>query len=178
MSEDSSTPPRTSESTGAPSPPPPGIRASDEDRERVIAELHDHAVAGRLTTDELEERLAAAYSARTTSELDGLRRDLPAARSQTAPTDRERRSHLTRRMIQETGGSFGLFIICTAVWVASGADGQFWPVWVLLVAVLSLARSGWALVGPAPDLDGLEAQLESRRQRRIERDQRRSRRRP
>jgi Domain of unknown function (DUF1707) len=93
-------------------------RASDADREQLIDELNEHAVAGRLSTDELEERLTATYAARTTAELDALRRDLPVTARQTALTHAQRRSHLTRRMIQEAGGSLGAFIVCTIIWAA------------------------------------------------------------
>jgi hypothetical protein len=151
-------------------------RASDADREQLIDELNEHAVAGRLSTDELEERLTATYAARTTAELDALRRDLPVTARQTALTHAQRRSHLTRRMIQEAGGSLGAFIVCTIIWAASGAHGQFWPVWILIVVVMAFARSGWALFGPAPDLDAVESSLDARRRRRLEHDQRHGRR--
>jgi hypothetical protein len=157
-----------SEEESKPRPVSEGFRASDEDRERLISELNDHTVAGRLTTEELEERLESAYAARTTSELDALRRDLPLTPRQTALSHAARRSHLTRRLIQETGGSLSLFVLCTGVWVASGAHGQFWPVWLLIIVVMSVGRSGWALFGPAPDLDAVEQHLDRRRQRRLD----------
>jgi hypothetical protein len=156
---------------------PPTLRASDEDREQLITELNEHAVAGRLSTDELEERLQAAYAARTTGELDALRRDLPVSRRHVELSQAARRSHLTRRLIQEAGGSLGLFVLSTAVWLVSGAQGQFWPVWVLIIVVLTVVRSGWALYGPAPDLDAVERRLDARREHRGARDERRSERR-
>lgn len=55
------------------------IRASDADREAVAGLLQDHAVAGRLTTDELAERVGRALVARTRGELDALVADLPRA---------------------------------------------------------------------------------------------------
>ncbi len=76
-------------------------------------------------------------------------------------------------MLQEAGGSLGAFIVCTIIWAASGAHGQFWPVWVLIVVVMAFARSGWALFGPAPDLDAVEEQLEARRRMRAEYRERR-----
>jgi Domain of unknown function (DUF1707) len=155
-------------------PPNPDLRASDEDRERLITQLHDNAVAGRLSTEELEERLQAAYAARTTGDLDALRRDLPASTHQTAVSHAARRSQLTRRLIQETGGALALFVVCTAAWLASGASGSFWPVWILILVLLSAARSGWALYGPAPDLDAVESHLDRHRDRHRDRDQRRS----
>jgi len=155
-----------SEEEISPRPNSPGLRASDEDREQLIGELNEHAVAGRLTTDELEDRLQKAYTARTTGELDALRRDLPVSSRQVARSHARRRAELSRRLIQETGGSLGAFIVCSGIWLASGAHGSFWPGFVLIVVLVSLVRSGWALYGPAPDLDAVEADLERRRQKR------------
>jgi hypothetical protein len=42
------------------------LRASDAERERVAASLREHCAAGRLTLEELSERLDEAYRARTT----------------------------------------------------------------------------------------------------------------
>jgi hypothetical protein len=53
-------------------------RASDEDRERVVAALKEHCAAGRLTLDELPARVERAYAATTMGELADLTRDLPA----------------------------------------------------------------------------------------------------
>ena len=146
-----------------------GVRASDEDREQLIAELNEHSVAGRLDTDELERRVQAAYAARTTGELDALRGDLPVPSRQVAIEHAARRRQLTRRMVQESGGSVGAVVVCTAIWAASGANGSFWPVWILLIFVVSVVRNAWALFGPAPDLDAVEAQLDARRDKRLER---------
>ena len=158
--------------------PAHGVRASDEDRDRLATELRDHSVAGRLDTDELEERLQQTYAARTIGELEALRRDLPATPEALASEQAERRAQLTRRLIQETGGSLSLFVVCTAIWLVAGSHhGQFWPVWVLIVVVLSLARNGWALFGPAPDLEAVERDLNRRREHRLQRGQGRNRRR-
>ena len=54
------------------------IRASDADREVVVATLRDAYTAGRLTLDEFDERMTAAYSGRTWGELRRLTADLPA----------------------------------------------------------------------------------------------------
>jgi hypothetical protein len=53
------------------------MRAADEDRERVVAALKEHCTAGRLTLDELPERVERAYAAATLAELEELTRDLP-----------------------------------------------------------------------------------------------------
>jgi hypothetical protein len=54
------------------------LRASHEDRDRVIDVLRVAAGDGRLTAEELDERLEAAFSARTYGELAVLTSDLPA----------------------------------------------------------------------------------------------------
>jgi hypothetical protein len=55
----------------------PSLRASDDDREGVIARLREHCAAGRLSVEEFKERLDAACAARTLGELAALTRDLP-----------------------------------------------------------------------------------------------------
>ena len=44
------------------------LRVSDEQRERVAVALREHCAAGRLTLEELSERLDEAYRARTAGE--------------------------------------------------------------------------------------------------------------
>ncbi|GGN31178.1 DUF1707 SHOCT-like domain-containing protein [Streptomyces fuscichromogenes] len=65
--------------TGKPVGPgsPPELRASHADRDRVVDVLRIAAGDGLLTADELDERLEAALSARTLSELAPLTADLP-----------------------------------------------------------------------------------------------------
>jgi hypothetical protein len=65
----------------------PAVRVSDAERDRVALALRDHLVAGRLTLEELSERVDAAYTARTVSDLDAALADLPAD----APTRPARR---------------------------------------------------------------------------------------
>ena len=55
------------------------LRASDRDREEVVERLRATAAEGRLLVGELEQRLEAAFHARTYGELDALVADLPAA---------------------------------------------------------------------------------------------------
>jgi|HubBroStandDraft_5_1064220.scaffolds.fasta_scaffold69180_2 hypothetical protein len=54
------------------------IRASDDDRERVVTALREAYTEGRLTLDEFEERTSAGYAARTWGELRTLTEDLPS----------------------------------------------------------------------------------------------------
>jgi hypothetical protein len=53
------------------------IRASDADRERIGARLREHYAEGRLTREELDERIAAALGAKTYGDLRGVMADLP-----------------------------------------------------------------------------------------------------
>ena len=53
-------------------------RASDAEREAVVARLRNAAGEGRLTVEELSERVELAYVARTEAELAKLSADLPA----------------------------------------------------------------------------------------------------
>ncbi|MFG2790355.1 DUF1707 domain-containing protein [Streptomyces sp. NPDC048419] len=64
---------------------PPGLRASHEDRDRVVDVLRVAAGDGRLTADELDERVEAALTARTMGELAVLTTDLPAETVGVAP---------------------------------------------------------------------------------------------
>ncbi|MCX5337815.1 MULTISPECIES: DUF1707 domain-containing protein [unclassified Streptomyces] len=56
---------------------PVELRASHADRDRVVDVLRIAAGDGRLTAEELDERLETALSARTLGELAGLTADLP-----------------------------------------------------------------------------------------------------
>ncbi|HTX29628.1 MAG TPA: DUF1707 and DUF4190 domain-containing protein [Streptosporangiaceae bacterium] len=56
------------------------MRASDADRDRVAERLNVAYSEGRLSKDEYDGRLEAAFSARTYADLDQIVADLPAAR--------------------------------------------------------------------------------------------------
>lgn len=56
------------------------LRAADSDREAVADILREQHVAGRLDSDELNERVDRCYSARTYADLDAVIADLPHER--------------------------------------------------------------------------------------------------
>ncbi len=141
------------------------MRASDEQREQAARELREHFAAGRLTEEELDERLDAVYAAKTDEELQAARADLPITPQQQRAELVQRRSELQRRVLQEAGGGVALFALCTVIWVASGASGMFWPIWVALVVAIFVGRNAWRLYGPAPELDRVEEELAERRRR-------------
>jgi hypothetical protein len=58
----------------------PELRVSDADREAVVVRLREAGGEGRLTFEELAERVERAVAARTSSELDAVTADLPPAR--------------------------------------------------------------------------------------------------
>ncbi|MFJ4467599.1 DUF1707 domain-containing protein [Streptomyces sp. NPDC089424] len=68
---------------------PPELRASHADRDRVVDVLRIAAGDGLLTAEELDERLEAALSARTLSELTPLTGDLPAVSAAVGATGAE-----------------------------------------------------------------------------------------
>jgi hypothetical protein len=53
------------------------IRVSDADRDRVTTRLREHFGEGRLTQDELNERISAALNAKTAGDLRRVMADLP-----------------------------------------------------------------------------------------------------
>jgi hypothetical protein len=142
---------------------PPAVRASDADRERVARTLGEHGAAGRLTPEELDERLDAAYAARTHGDLDRLLEDLPAPPAPRRP-DRSQevaRAHLAHR----AGLSVIACLVCIGIW-AAGGGGSFWPIWVILVAAVTLARASWRTLGLARGLRDEELRARRRRARR------------
>ena len=153
------------------------LRASDEQRDRAAAEIREHFAAGRLSEEELSDRVQAAYTAWTVGEIRSLLADLPtlpATRAQQKAEVAQRRRDLQRRLLQEAGGGSGAFMICTVIWLASGASGFFWPIFVALGVLIPLLRNGWRLYGPAPEFEVVERELEARRQKNQNRGELRS----
>lgn len=129
---------------------PPEMRASDADRDRIAGVLRDAHAEGRLSQDELLERLDSTYTSRTYRDLDRVVADLPIARPQRAvarlqqrpisaapPAQRPVRQKMRRaaRISLNTGWwvwgtavSINL-LIWFIVSIASGVQ-YFWPIWV------------------------------------------------
>ena len=116
----------------------PDHRASDAEREAVADRLRTAAGDGRLDPDELDERLTAAYAARTTAELVPLTADLPAA----PPPEPERPGVWQSAELRGKLASFlTLNLVCWAIWAATGADSSAWPKWITLFSGLALAAT-------------------------------------
>jgi hypothetical protein len=122
------------------------IRASDRDRETVVALLGEHTGAGRLTLTEFEERVGEAATARTLADLDGLLTDLPAA---TPPRPQPRPARPTRiRRLDRWMPWLHASVICVAIWavtsILAGGPIAFWPFWVIVPWGVVLLAGGWS----------------------------------
>jgi Domain of unknown function (DUF1707) len=53
------------------------VRVGDADREAIAAQLREHYADGRLTLEELNERLDQVFAAKTKGDLNTVMRDLP-----------------------------------------------------------------------------------------------------
>ena len=107
------------------------IRVSDADRDRVTARLREHFAEGRLTSDELDERISAALNAKTFGDLRPLMADLP----EPVPVPARPASH------PRPAGP--------PPWVAHRRGPRLMPLLMLvaLVALLAPAGGGWLVLG-------------------------------
>jgi Domain of unknown function (DUF1707) len=137
-----------SEREAGPPLEPNALRAGNEDREKVVSQLNTAFAEGRLDVTELEERVAAAYQAKTMGELVPLTADLPAqyaaspVRRQAAPPPaRPAGRHDTARWAP-VGGGLAIFLVNVLIWAAvSVGNGDlvyFWPIWTAIPLVLAL----------------------------------------
>jgi hypothetical protein len=89
-------------------PDSPAMRASDADRERAAALLRDSAADGRLTVEELTERLEQAWTAKTLERLSELTADVDRGEqplADPAPAPRMRRMKATSWLVAVMGGT-------------------------------------------------------------------------
>ncbi len=126
---------------------PPQMKASDADRDAVVAALSEHFQAGRLTSEELEERTGRALTARTLGQLDELTVDLPAPRSAagagpTAPVAPLRRPGYLP-MVPLVIPLAVLAIV--ALTLGTSAGMHWWGIWWVIPVALLIVRR---LAGP------------------------------
>jgi hypothetical protein len=121
------------------------MRVGDADREAVAAQLREHYADGRLTLDELNERLDQAFAAKTRADLNTVLRDLPytqrpgqvAAQPSGAGWQRGRAPFAAFAPLM---GLVWLFVIMGSV-VLFGLGGGQRPIAIaLFIAALALLR--------------------------------------
>jgi hypothetical protein len=105
----------------------PDIRATDADRERTAQVLRTSGANGQLTVDELDERVEAAYAAKTRGELDTLVEDLGETRDRPIDVRVRPGDDGTRWVVSIMGGSdrkgrWRVGRTCTVVNVMGGSD--------------------------------------------------------
>ena len=127
------------------------IRASDADRDHAARRLRDHAVAGRLTTDELDERSGRAYAARTLGELHGLFIDLPrdrgrsVAQRRSRPTIARAAPRCSRSIKLATASVVALVLFQGLIWMLIGlALASIAALWLLVCVGTQLVGSAAA----------------------------------
>ncbi len=113
------------------------MRAGDSDRELVTEILREQHLAGRLDSDELEQRLERCLASKSQAELHAITADLPtrgahqwAPRMRPAVEVADPRGRATihgmRRGLRNVAGLIAILLL--AIWALSGA-GYFWPAW-------------------------------------------------
>jgi Domain of unknown function (DUF1707) len=88
------------------------VRIGDADREAIAAQLREHYADGRLTLDELNERLDQTFAAKTKADLDVVMRDLP---------------HVARPFTGAPAAGFGNTAWQGQTWQGQTWQGQAWP---------------------------------------------------
>jgi hypothetical protein len=128
--------------------PRQSIRISDADREAVATALGQNAAEGRLTLQELDERLDRVYGAKTYAELGPVLVDLPPSANAGASDGRARGGRRTRRAGSRPPRSRYVMLsaLCWAIWGISVAVSSqhnlegLWPLWLTVPCGLALLR--------------------------------------
>lgn len=105
------------------------LRASDADREHVAERLRLATAEGRLLAEELEQRLGAAFKARTYGELDEVVADLPGTR--VAQGRSRSSSAFARPAMLVALAVIVLAVLAAAVLVITGVLAA-WGMWMLI----------------------------------------------
>jgi DNA-binding PadR family transcriptional regulator len=113
------------------------IRTSDADRERATRRLRDHYAEGRLTRDELDERITAALNARTFGDLRRVVADLPEPSSGPEQAQALQQAAASRTVLGRPGHPMLLLLTLALTGVLITAAG--WPLRAVFAVVLELA---------------------------------------
>jgi hypothetical protein len=107
---------------GRSSPGTGGIRASDTEREQVVAILQQHFVDGRITAEELSERVDHLFASRTRGALDEVLRDLPPLGQPAAAAAPARRHRPLRAVVAAALASIILLFMLLMVGAVTAAS--------------------------------------------------------
>lgn len=114
------------------------MRASDADREQIVAKLKTAMDDGRIDLHEFDERLQQVYAAKTYGELAPVLSDLPVQRvSRSGAGGGSGGGGLPTWVIIMWIPWVFVNILCLVIWLATGA-GYFWPFWVAVPWGLAL----------------------------------------
>src|SRR5690348_10107902 len=116
----------------------PQMKASDADRDAVVAALSEHFQTGRLTREEFDERTGRALTARTLDELDELTADLPAIHP-AGPAPVVRPPGLGYPLLAPVAAALAALAIAALV-LGVGDGRQGWDWWWVIPAGLLFAR--------------------------------------
>ena len=128
------------------------LRVGDAERDEVTTALHEHFAQGRLTRDELDERLTATLSAKTAGDLRAVTRDLPGGTPVPASVQHPAAGPWGRgpwgRGPWEMGAAYWGRGPLDSPWPRRGwgRPRPFGP--LLLVALLAAAFTGWWVILP------------------------------
>ncbi|GGV10264.1 hypothetical protein GCM10010182_32740 [Actinomadura cremea] len=142
--------------------PNPDMRASDADRDRVAASLREHCAVGRITVDELQERLEDVYGARTLGQLEKVTADLPEEDLYQLPvpaTQAKSTEPPVRRTRDEAG-------VRRAAWAGLAAVGGLnFVIWLIIGVTAGFVYPWWLwVVGPWGAVLLIQAIMGSRRE--------------
>ncbi|MDL4776277.1 MULTISPECIES: DUF1707 SHOCT-like domain-containing protein [Thermomonosporaceae] len=129
--------------------PNPEMRASDADRDRVAASLREHCAQGRITTEELQERIEAVFEARTLGELDQVTADLPEEDLYDHPFPVAQKGTASVPARRPSGGGIELRG-SAAMWSAWAAvSGINLTIWLIMALTGTLVFPWWLwIAGP------------------------------
>ena len=127
--------------------PNPDMRASDADRDRVAASLRDHCGEGRITMDELHERLEAVYEAKTLGQLQNVTADLPEEDLYQLPVPATQPKS-TEAPVRRSGGG-GRDVDRTAWFGLAAVGGINFTIWLIISLTSGLVYPWWLwVIGP------------------------------
>jgi hypothetical protein len=148
---------------------PDDLRIGDWERNEVMSALREHFAQGRITSEELDQRLEAALTARTAGDLKRVTTDLPDPRGTQVPLFDPRRQGPVQHVPFAHGPRFGpdhpamrrhpyrggrvrggrppiLFLVFAVLIAASLVSGTAWPL-IFMFKMLFFVWIAFAVIG-------------------------------